>query len=78
MATHQEKWVPVATYAGGIEADVVVARLEAAGIMAVRRDNDRAGIFGPSFQGTSAQGVTVLVPSDAVTAAQEVLAEGSA
>ncbi|MCI0356307.1 MAG: DUF2007 domain-containing protein [Acidobacteria bacterium] len=77
MSTHQEKWVPIATYAGGIEADVAVARLEAAGILAVRRDNDRVGIFGPGFQGTSAQGVTVLVPSDAIAAAQEVLEDES-
>ena len=67
------RWVPVATYAAGYEADVAVARLEAAGILAVARGNDITGIFGPGFGGSTARGVDVLVVSDAVDAAREIL-----
>ena len=63
----------MATYAAGFEADLAVARLEAAGILAVRRDNDTVGIFGPGFQGATARGVAVLVPSDAVDEAKAIL-----
>jgi hypothetical protein len=67
------EWVPIATYAAGFEADLAVARLEAADILAVARGNDITGIFGPGFGGTTARGVAVLVPSDAVDAARELL-----
>lgn len=67
-------WVQVATYAAGFEADLAVARLESAGILAVSRGNDIIGIFGPGFGGSTARGVTVLVPSDAADAARELLA----
>jgi hypothetical protein len=68
-----QRWVPVATYAAGVEADFAVARLEAAGIVAVARGNDITGIFGPGFGGATARGVDVLVPTDAVDAAREIL-----
>jgi hypothetical protein len=71
---HERSWVPVAMYAAGLEADLAIARLEAAGILAVRRDNDTVGIFGPGFQGPSARGVAVLVVSDTMAEAQRVLA----
>jgi hypothetical protein len=67
-------WVSVASYSSGLEADLAIALLDSAGIIAIRRDNDTVGIFGPGFQGTSARGVEVLVPSDAVDEAQRVLA----
>jgi hypothetical protein len=72
MTSH--RWVAVARYAAGFEADVAVARLEAAGIPAVSRGNDITGIFGPGFGGATARGVDVLVVSDAVDAAREILA----
>jgi hypothetical protein len=80
-ACHQEEWVsdqeytwvPVATFPSGLEADLALAMLDSAGIVAIRRDNDIVGIFGPGFQGPSARGVEVLVPSDAVEEAQRVL-----
>jgi hypothetical protein len=68
------QWVAVARYAAGFEADVAVARLEAAGILAISRGNDITGIFGPGFGGATARGVDVLVVSDAVDAAREILA----
>jgi hypothetical protein len=66
-------WVPVAEYSASYEADIAVARLEAAGILAVSRGNDIVGVFGPGFGGASALGVRVLVPSDAAEAAREIL-----
>jgi len=39
----------------------------------VRQGNDTVGILGPGFEGRSARGVNVLVPSDIVAEAQEVL-----
>ena len=66
-------WVTVATYGASFEADLAVARLEAAGILAVARGNDITGIFGPGFGGATARGVAVLVPSDAADAAREIL-----
>lgn len=68
-------WVAVATFGAGFEADLAVVRLEAAGIMAVARGNDIVGLFGPGFGGVTARGVTVLVPSDAVVAAREILGD---
>ena len=73
MPTPERSWVTVATYAGGLEADLAVARLEAAGIIAVRRDNDTVGIFGPGVQGPSARGVAVLVPSNELDDARRLL-----
>jgi hypothetical protein len=67
------RWVSVANVGSAYEADIVVARLESAGILAVARGNDIVGLFGPGFGGTSARGVEVLVPSDAVEAAREIL-----
>ena len=66
-------WVPVATFAARFEADLAVAQLEAAGLLAVARGNDITGIFGPGFAGATARGVVVLVPSDAVDEAREIL-----
>jgi hypothetical protein len=67
------KWVSVATFSSGLEADLAVQQLEAEGIVAISRGNDIVGIFGPGFQGSTAQGIDVLVPSDAVHAARAVL-----
>ena len=73
MSTPQ--WIPVADFASAFEADIAVARLESAGILAVSRGNDIVGVFGPGFAGSSARGVSVLVPSDAADAAREILAD---
>jgi hypothetical protein len=70
---NRNSWVPVASYAMSFEADLAVARLDAAGILAVARGNDIVGLFGPGFQGATARGVDVLVPTDAVQAARAIL-----
>ena len=56
-------WVDVETFSSGFQADLAIARLEAAGVRAVRDDNDTVGIFGPGFQGATPKGVTVRVPT---------------
>ena len=73
MTENERGWVAIATYGAGYEADIAIARLDAAGITAVRQGNDTVGIFGPNFEGHSARGVNVLVPSDAVAEARGVL-----
>jgi hypothetical protein len=72
------RWVSVATFAAAFDADLAVARLESAGILAVSRGNDITGIFGPGFGGATARGVDVLVVSDAVDAAREILDSSAA
>lgn len=67
------KWCALETFATGFEADVAIARLEAADIPTMRDSNDTVGIFGFGFQGATARGVTVRVPEDALSAAQDVL-----
>lgn len=66
-------WVKLATYSSALEADVIVAQLEAAEIPAIARGNDIVGIFGPGFQGPTAKGVDVLVPSAALEDARALL-----
>jgi hypothetical protein len=66
-------WLDVATFASGFQADLAISRLEAAGIRAVRDDNDTVGIFGPGFQGATAHGVTVRVPARALDDARLLL-----
>ena len=57
------EWSVLATYASGFEADLAMAQLETAGIPAIRDNNDTVGIFGPGFQGATARGVTIRVPT---------------
>ena len=59
-------WRVLATYASGFEADLAMAQLETAGIPAIRDNNDTVGIFGPGFQGATARGVTIRVPTAAL------------
>jgi hypothetical protein len=66
-------WREVATFSSGFEADLAIAQLESAGILALRDNNDTVGIFGPGFQGATARGVTVLVPADSLNDARDVL-----
>jgi hypothetical protein len=66
-------WRDVASYSSGFEADLAIAQLHAAGIDAVRDDNDTVGIFGPGFQGANPRGVTVRVLADALDEARTLL-----
>lgn len=69
------RWAVLHTYPSGFEADLVIARLEAEAIPAVRDDNDMVGIVGFGFQGATSRGVTVRVPEEALEDAREILAE---
>lgn len=66
------KWQQVAAYPSGVEADLAIAMLDAAGIPAIR-SGDTTGLFGPGFQGSSFKSVIVSVPDDSVEDAREVL-----
>ncbi|MBL0940343.1 MAG: hypothetical protein IBJ03_15720 [Gemmatimonadaceae bacterium] len=66
-------WSVLATYPSGFEADLAIAQLEAAEIPAVRDNNDSVGIFGPGYQGATAKGVTVHVPTEALDEAREAV-----
>jgi hypothetical protein len=68
-----KRWLLLANFASGLEADIAVARLEAEEIPAQARGNDIVGIFGPGFQGSTARGVDVLVPEDLIAQARIVL-----
>ena len=77
---NENGWRVLATYASGFQADLAMAQLEAADIPAVRDSNDTVGIFGAGFQGATAQGFTVRVPSSALEDAKAAvrLANGTA
>ena len=66
-------WIKLANFASGLEADITVERLRAAGLHAEARGNDVVGIFGPGFQGTTARGVDVFVPMNELGDARELL-----
>ena len=70
---NHSEWCVLATYASGFEADLALATLEAAEIPAIRDNNDTVGLFGPGFQGASARGITVRVPTTELEAAREAL-----
>ena len=69
---NEPQWVMLKSCATGLEADMVVTQLEQAGILAWARTESH-GLFGPGFLGSSAQGVGVMVPADAVEAARELI-----
>ena len=68
------QWVKCHEYGNELEASIAVAVLDMAGIPAIVRSNDSVGLFGSAFQGSSAMGVSLLVPSPALAAAKTVLA----
>jgi hypothetical protein len=59
-------------YFGLGEADLDIGLLEGAGIPVLVK-GPPTGIFGPGFAGPTADGVTVLVPEECLTAARQVL-----
>jgi hypothetical protein len=65
-------WVKIATFGSGFEADGARATLEEAGIPVLVRGN-QAGMFGGGFQGPVIGGIDILVPSDAVLRARDLI-----
>jgi hypothetical protein len=70
----RSQWVPCRQFGSELEASISVAILDGSGIPSIIRSNDSVGLFGSAFQGYSAMGVTLLVPSSALEAARTVLA----
>jgi hypothetical protein len=70
---YHSDWSALVTYASGFEADLAIAQLESADIPAMRDNNDTVGLFGPNFQGASARGITVRVPTAELEDARELL-----
>lgn len=68
------RWVACREFGNELEASIAVAILDGSGIPAIIRSNDSVGLFGPAFQGFSAHGVTLMVPSSALEAARTTLA----
>jgi hypothetical protein len=67
------EWSVLINYGSGLEADIAVARLNAERIPAVARGNDIVAIVGPGFQGTTARGVDVVVPTKMLRRAKIIL-----
>ena len=65
-------WVPIASYATGLDADMARSTLESANIPVLVRGN-APGIFGLAYQGNVAGGITLHVPTPEVSRARELL-----
>jgi hypothetical protein len=70
----QARWVTVATFSTGFEADMARQRLAAEGIPVLVESN-APGIFGASFQGAVTGGITLQVPSPVSEWAHSLLAD---
>ena len=70
----RSQWVACRQFGNELEASIAVAILDGSGIPSIVRSNDSVGLFGSAFQGYSAMGVTLMVPSSALEAARTVLA----
>jgi len=67
------KWIKLANFGSGFEADIMVERLRSAGLQA--RAGGDTGMFGSGFQGPTARGVDVFVLDKELAAAREILGE---
>jgi hypothetical protein len=63
-------------YSTRLEAELVQARLESENIPATIQAHAGTGVFGPGFQGMIPGGVTVLVPTDRRSRAEDILDPG--
>jgi hypothetical protein len=67
------KWVKLANFASGLQAELTAERLRGEGLHAETRGNDITGIVGPGFMGTTTRGVDVLVLDTELGDARRVL-----
>lgn len=74
MTTHERTWVVATSYRYGYEADIAVAKLQASGILAVKRGDAPVGLLSPGYD-KHFSGVQVLVPSDVADEARRILNE---
>jgi hypothetical protein len=72
--TDEVRWAKVASFKAPYEADLARQALEAEGIP-VAVLGDATGIFGPGYMGPTTRGSTVLVPSDRMDEARELIAD---
>ncbi len=75
QGSRMSHWCELQTFASGFEADIAIARLEAADIPAMRDSNDTVAIVGFGFQGATARGITVRVPEEEFDEARALLAD---
>jgi hypothetical protein len=68
------RWAKAASFKASYEADLARQALEAEGIP-VAVLGDVTGIFGPGYMGPTTRGNTVLVPSDRLDEARELIAD---
>jgi hypothetical protein len=67
------RWVHLANFATLWEAESLVEQLRSGGLHAVTKGNDIVGIVGPGFSGATARGIDVMVTSDGLAAARDIL-----
>lgn len=72
--TDEVRWAKVASFKASYEADLARQTLEAEGIP-VTVVGDATGIFGPGYMGPTTRGNSVLVPSDRLDEAHELIAD---
>jgi len=67
------QWVRLVNFPAAWEAESLVEQLRSAGLHATTKGHD-TGIFGPGFSGATPRGVDVMVTSDGLAAARDILA----
>jgi hypothetical protein len=72
--TDEPRFVPLATFANGFEADLARERLEAEGIPVLLK-GPQVGMFGAGFQGSFMGGAELFVPSPELERARALLDE---
>jgi Putative prokaryotic signal transducing protein len=72
--TDEVRWAKAASFKASYEADLARQALEGEGIP-VAVLGDATGIFGPGYMGPTTRGNTVLVPSDRVEEARELISD---
>ena len=70
-------FVKVGVYSTRFEAELAQAQLESADMPSLIQSHAAAGVFGPGFQGSVPGGVTLLVPREHLTEAEEILGTDS-
>ncbi len=70
--TDEPRYVLLATFANGFEADLARERLEAEDIPVLAKGSN-VGMFGGAFQGSVTGGVSLFVPSPEIDRAKALL-----
>jgi hypothetical protein len=73
MAKASDSWSTLTETSAGMEAEIIAARIRAAGIPVRVNGSSVTGIFGPGFQGATPLGFRVEVPQRHLSAARDIL-----